>query len=349
MLCPNVMTVGDMLSSAYSNIKKTDSFVFGCMNTSIGYLSPDPVWLGQLRSRMSMLRDTCAIWQQDKPDIWSQMLLPFVNYYTLFEGFTKASKDFGNDREIWLSSLTQLKNELTVGKNAAQIAENQFQKHINDLKNLEVLIVSSVNDAWKALGKEEEQIVKLASEITHLQDEINQLQEEITSAEISGGMGYTKSVVKIGYSILIEGSTAVPYLTIAGLVFTVGELAYDLISKSVSIRKSLEKIAQLQLEATQEAQAIAATKAIIQLITNLRLNMVALKDNMPDFSNMWSNEIEKIDQVINAINSGVDPSIYIDIKSMPSALATWKTLSDFVPKVTKGSEEGKEVILNISE
>lgn len=347
MLCPNVMNAGDMLCRAYGNVKRTDSFTYGCMNTSIGFLSPDPIWLGSLRTRMGMLRDTCSKWQLSKPDIWSQLLLPFVNYYTTFKGFTEASKDFGSNTSIWLSALEQLKNELTLGKNVSQYAENQFEAQINDLQNLEVVITSSINDAWAALSDEETKMVEIASEITKLQDKINQLQVDLTSSEISSGKSYVQSVVKIGYDILITAGTGIPYMTIVSMVFTIGQIAYDLITKSAEINESLEKIADLQVEATEEAQALAATKSVLQIITNLKTNMIALKNDMPDFSQMWANEIDKINQVINSINSGVDPSIYIDLKSMPTALATWETLADYVPKLISGPQQGKDVILTI--
>jgi hypothetical protein len=349
ILCPNVMTVGEMLAGAYSDLKRTDSFAYGSMNTSIGYLSPDPPWLTTFRARMSMLRDACAGWQQSKPDIWAQILLPFANYYTLFAGFTKTAREYGDNRELWLIMLEQLKKELISGKKDSQNAENQFKSHINELKRLEKLLSTSSNEAWTALAGTEQAMVELAGEMVHVQDEINQLQHEISASEISGGKTYVQSVVKTIYTIASSTSVEIPYLTIISLVLTTGSLAYDLILTNQSISRSLDRIAELRTQASIEAQAAAATKTVIQLIAHLNTNLAKLINKMPGFAQMWSHEIEKINQVIYALQSGVNPGDYIDLQSMPSALISWKTLAGYIPKLTKTPEEGKTVTLGVNQ
>lgn len=347
MLCPNNITSVDLLCSVYSNIKRTDSFTHGCMNTFIGFLSIEPDWLSNLRIVMGTLRDTCSKWQISKPKIWSQLLLSFVNYYTTFKGFTETSKKYGDNKEIWISALEQLKNELINEKNAYQVAENQFQSYIDDLQKLESLIASNINDVWDVLSDKETKMVQIASEFISLQYKVNQLQSDFNSSEIANGKSYTQSVVKISYSILSSEGVRIPYLNSASLLYTISDLDYGLITNYEEINLSLEKIADFQVKASAEAQALAVTKSILQMITNLKTNLIASKKGISDFSQMWLNEIDKINQVINFIHSGIDPSMYIDLKSMPSALATWKALADYVPKLIEGFKSGKDIILEI--
>jgi hypothetical protein len=347
MLCPNVMDVGDIFVEAYSNIRKVDSFAYAGRNIMVGKLAPDPDWLGPVRTRVSLLSDSCAQWQQKKPDIWSQILMPFTNYYTLFSGFTEAAKGFGEHKQIWLQALDNLKEGLTTAKEAVKTAELQFETQINNLKNVEELLKSSINDAWAALESEEKEMVKLASEITHLQDQVDHLQSDITSAEFSAGKNYIQSTVTISYALVSSAGADIPYLSIAGLLFTIGKMAYDLIVTDKEISQTIDRIFDLRLKATEEAQAAAVTKAIIHLITNLNSSITAIKNTMPRFDTMWSNEREKIQQAINAINSGVEPAYYIDLHSMPAALATWETLAGYVQKLTQPPEQGKPVELSI--
>lgn len=348
MLSPNVMTVGDLFAEAYSNIKKADSFAYAGMNTFVGKLSPDPDWLEPVRTRISMLSNVCATWQQQKPNIWSQILLPFANYYTTFSGFAEAAKDFGDDKDAWLEALDQLKQELTTAKSATEVAEGQFEMRIKNIKNVESLLETSINDAWAALAEEEKQMVELASEITHLQDQVDQLQDSITNAEISSGKSYIQTAVKISYTLVSTAGAEIPYLSIAGLVFTVGKLAYDMIVTDKEISETIDKIIDLRVEVTEEAQAAAATKAVIHLINNLDKSLLSIQSQLPHFRDMWSTERDKINEAISAINSGADPRYYFDLQTMPSAVQTWKTLADYIPKLTQTPEQGKPITLSTS-
>lgn len=345
MFAPEVNSVGDDFADAYSNIVKVDSFSYATMNTTVGRLSPDPDWLGSVRTRLAMLSAASQGWQQDRPNIWSKVLLPFADYASTFSAFAGAVDKFGDNKDLWIQALDQLAGELQKSYTMTKAAESAFTSHIKDIQNIEPLLNQTIDTAWNELASEEQQMIQLASQITHLQDQVDQLQDSITNAEISTGKGYVQSVVSISYTLVTSAGVEIPYLAIAGLVLTVGKMAYDLIVTDKEIADTINQIVDLRVKASETAQAAAMTKSIIQLITSLDNSLVSTQSKLPAFYTMWSNERGKILQAKNAIQSGSDPSLMVDLATMPAAAATWNQLAGYVPKLSQVPEQGKPVSL----
>ena len=349
MLCPNVIDISDELAQAYANIVKVDALAYASMNTLVGTLSPDPSWLGQIRTRVDLLSQVGAQWQQNRPSIWAEVLAPFNSYYTLFSGFTEAASDLGNNVDAWKEVLDQLSSHLASAATAAQAAEAAFKLEIKNLRNVEQLLTASLDKAWRELAAEEQTMIQLAAEIGSLQDQLSNLEGSLSSTELSDGAKYIKSTVTIAYSLLSSTGESIPYLSIASLLFTVGELAYDMIVTDKEITSTINKIVSLRNEATAEAQAAAMTKAIIQLINDFDKKLLAVESQLPDFSAMWSSEKEKVQQVINAINAGAAPNDIVSLIAMPTAEATWKQFSDLVTQLSEASEQGSSVTIVTSD
>ena len=348
MLSPNVIDVGNYFADAFSEIVSVDRFAFAGMNILVGKLSPDPAWLGPVRTRIGMLSGASKKWQEDRPVIWSDVLQPFADYSTLFKGFTETSEKFGNSADIWVEALQQLKKGLEDGGQRTTKALAGFTDHIENIKNVESLLTESLDMAWGELASEEKQMVALAEQITHLQDQVDQLQDNITNAEITSGKNYFQSAVSISYTLATTAGAEIPYLAILGEVFTIGKMAYDLIVTDKEISETIDKIVDLRVKATEEAQAAAATKAVIQLIYKLNLSLAATQNKLPPFVDMWSTERDKIAVAIETIQAGLAPKTMIELISMPAALASWEMLADFVPKLTKEPQPGKSVTITTS-
>jgi hypothetical protein len=342
MLAPNVVQVGGDFADAFSDVMSVDRFAFTGMNILVGKLNPDPSWLGPVRTRIGMLSDACAAWQKDKPEIWAGVLQPFLDYYTLFKGFADVSPDFGNNKDLWLQTLTALQAGLDAAAATTAKAEASFTIHINNIKNVESLLNQSLDQGWAELSSEEDEMVALATEMTHLQDQLDQLQSSLTNSEISNGKSYIQSALSISYTIATTMGAEIPYLAILGEVFTIGKMAYDLIVTSQEITDTINKIVDLRVEVSQEAQAAAATKVVIRLIDNLNLSLASAQGRLPRFVEMWQTESGKVAATIQAVQAGVVPENLADLKLNPP-LATWKQLADFVPKLTVGPTQGTPV------
>ena len=199
-------------------------------------------------------------------------------------------------------------------------SENQFMDVFPSLN-------ASIEQGWQELSDEEAEMIAIAQAITRLQDEISSLQSKIDAASISGAKTFTQTNVKIAYSILTAtGEVAVPYLSIVTLAYTIGKTFYDIITDTEKINKDLEQIAELQVEASEEAQAAAMTKATIQYLYNIEISFLSLKKHGTGLSAMWVNEKSKIDEAINAINAGAEPSKFLDLLTIDVANKNWDAL-----------------------
>ena len=349
MLCPNVIDLSDELASAWSTILQVDSLAYASMNTLIGTLSPDPSWLSQIRTRLSLLSDAGAQWQKNRPSLWADTLSPFNSYYALFSGFTTASVDLGNNTDAWVELLGQLSTQLENAADKAKEAEQAFSDQIDNLQNVEKLLSDSLDEAWQQLSSEEQIMIDLATQIGSLQDQLDNLQDNLGSSELKSEASYIKSSVSITYSVVSSAGDSIPYLSIVSLLYTIGNLAYDLIVADQEISSTIGKIVSLRNEASKEAQAAAMTKAIIQMINRFDKQLIAIQAQLPAFSAMWEAEQQKVEQVIDALNAGAQPSLVTSLVAMEAAESTWQQLSDYVSRIAAAPESGDSVTIITSD
>ncbi len=343
MLSPSSIDMGDVIAEFFSNLVTIDRFSYASQNTTIGMLSPDPAWLGTVRSRLAKLSDSTQTWETDKPKIVSDLVLGFANYSTLIKGIAQTSSKFSTNEE-WLNVLGVMQQQLQAAKDKAQSASNSFTSHIDAIKNVESLLNDTLTQAWNELAHEEQEMVKIAVEVTQLQDQINSLQSDITGSEISGGKGYFQTTVTIIYRLLSSGAE-IPYLSIASLLFTIGKTGYDLIVDNSKISEAFDKLAALGLKASEEAQAAAMTKGVIKIVTNFDIALAATQNKIPPFIHMWSNEHEKVTNVISAIHAGAKPSYMTELVSLEAAAATWGQIATLAQGLTKPPQIGPAVTL----
>lgn len=347
MLCPDVDDVMDHLAQSSSTITRVDAFAFASMNTSVATLPPDPDWLGPMRQELALLSAAGAQWQQQKPVlIWTPLLSQFSSYYALFSGVAAVQPDLGNDRDAWLKVLSSLSAALSTAASASRAAEAAFTLQVNNLNSVEQVFNTSLNKAGAALGAEEEKMMALASQVTALQDRLDGLQESLNAAEISAGKSYIQSSVTVAYTLVSSAGASIPYLSIAGLLFTVGKMAYDLIVTDKEIDATISQIVALRTRLNQEAQAAAMAKAIIHLINAFDKNLLAAGRQLPALSAMWAAENEKVVQAIHALQAGAVPQQMIDLVTIPSAAATWKSLNDFVARLLTVPAGGRPVTIS---
>jgi hypothetical protein len=222
-----------------------------------------------------------------------------------------------------------------------------LQTDYQKFKAIQPLLQASIDQGWAALASEEQQMVKIAAQLAHLQDVVNSLASSITGAEISSGQSIITTTVKTLYNIATEVGGSFSFLSMAASVFTVGKMYYDIISANAEIGTTLKQIAALQLEASEEAQAAAGTKIVLQLVYNLELSFASIVDVVPQITTMWSTEQQKVQAVISALQAGADPSTYFELYSMPTANANWQAINSFAMAIpTLKSTVGTPVTLN---
>jgi len=345
MLSPDVTNTKNLLSNAFFEMQHILGYAHTANNLFVGYLKPDPDWLPAVRSRIGLLSKAGSEMTIEYPDIWSPILVAFINYTTIFSGL--KNKRLTADK--WIQLLKTVETELNTCISATKSSIQKMETRFDAFKNIQPLLAKSIEEGWEALSDEEQQMIKIVQALTRLQDEMMSLESKLTSDAISGGTSAVKSTATILYGLVTAAEVSIPFLSVAALVFTVGKTFYDIISTTDAINNIVWEIGDLQLEASQEAQALAGTKMVLQTLYNLELRFESLRDYLPGIEQMWAGELGKVQAVIEALESGVDPDTYMEIQSLPMACSIWSEVETFVQQISNFQfEAGPAVELKTS-
>ncbi len=148
------------------------------------------------------------------------------------------------------------------------------------------------------------------------------------------------------YTLVTVEGASFSFLSAATLAYTIGKMFYDLVEDSKEISQILDKISELQIEASEEAQAAAGTKSILRLVYNLEQSFLTIQDVVPQITKMWETERDKIQALIQALEAGASPDDDFDILSIPVANENWQAIGKFAGAIPHlRSLVGKPVIL----
>ncbi|MDD1015698.1 alpha-pore-forming cytotoxin MakB [Pseudomonas rubra] len=349
MLSPSVNTTLNLLTLSLNEVTQLDSYAHTTGNLLVGKLPKDPAWLASVRSRVSMLGSAGASWIEDKPQIWANVLLQFCNYSSAIAGLANMQCSPGiRTNDQWVELLRSvLLSQLDSAIAATDVATQALASHRQAFSNIQPLLEQSINAGWAELASEEKQMVKIAAELQRLQDLVSSLQDALTTADISTGQSVTSTTVTMLYNVATEAGGSFSFLGMAVSAITVGKFYYDIISKNAEVADTLRSIATLQVQATEEAQAAAGSKMVLQLLYSLELTFASMGNSLPQISTLWRNERAKVQMVIDALKAGADASNYFDLLTLPTANANWHSIAGFaraIPALTGAA--GPPVTLN---
>jgi hypothetical protein len=346
MLCPSVNDVSERLSAAYSDMTSFKGYAYQCNNIRIATLPKDPDWLPPVRNRISLLSDQSGLWMLEQPGIWSQVLLSFTTYTNLFESFANNIDAF-TTKEHWIQVLQQLGIALKQSRIATATVTETYKTRYLQFKNLQTLLDQSIHDGWNELGDEIKNIKAIAAQIQKLTDKLGNLQDDMSAIALRSGQSYTQSSMSMIYGLVSVAGSSVSFLSMLGLAFTIGKTFYDIYHDNAEIEDTLNKLGEMQMKASFEAQAAAATQLVLQTCYNLEKEFLGLQKSLPYLTSIWEAEEGKIKDAINALHSGSDPAQLFAIQSMPSALATWKMLAGYCHKMKQDPIQGEPVTIKI--
>lgn len=349
MLSPSISTANGLLAAAFDETLHLDGYSVTAGNTTVGVLPEDPTWLAPVRSRLALLASAGARWIADKPDVWGPVLVQFADYAASFSGVAQQqARGSVTTAAAWIALLDGvLLSQLEVCTATTETAAAALQAHYQSFKDIQPLLEESINAGWAALADEEREMVAIATELTHLQDVAASLESSITAADVSSGRSVVQTTVTTLYGIATAAGESFSFIGMAGAAFTVGTFYYDLIEKTGEIAATLERIGALQLEASDEAQAAAGTKLILRLLYDLELSFGRITDVLPQIVQLWATERDKVQQAIDALKAGADPTTYFDIQTISVANANWQTIGGLalaLPTIKTAS--GPPVTLN---
>ena len=348
MLSPVINATKDLLTQAFKEVMQLDKYSQTSDNIMIGKLPKDPDWLSSVRSRVSMLGKAGASWINQKPDIWSSILLQFPDYATSCASIADLQQQGKIKDDQWVQLLTDtLYNQLVKAVKVTTNANDNIKEEQAKFANILPLLEASIHEGWMALADEEQIMIKIAAELAQLQDTVASLEDSITSSVISSNKSIIVSSVTTVYKLVSTAGATVSFLSLVTSAITVGKMYYDIISNTAKINKTLDKIAELQVEASEEAQAAAGTKVVLQLLYNLEKTFERIQNVIPQIITMWETERDKVKAVIDALNAGAKPDTYFEIFTISTANANWQAINKFAASIPQLQYTiGKPVVLD---
>ncbi len=329
MLSPSVNAAQSLLTQAFNEVLLLDGYATWTNNITIGVLPKEPDWLAAVRTEVGLLSAAGGQWILAKPQIWGPLLVQFTDYATAFAGVAKA-KAQQPTADQWIALLSQvLLPQLAKSKAATSTASTALQKRYQAFRSIQPQLEASINAGWAELSDEEQQMVRIAMELTHLQDQLNALEDSVTQGDISTGKAVVTTTVKTLYNIATKAGESFSFLGMLTSAVTVGQFYYDLVTKTEEIGETLRQIADLQLEASEEAQAAAGTKLVLQLLYNLELAFGRIVDVLPQIITLWDTEEQKVQDAVNALKAGADPAMLFDLVTVNVANANWNAINGF--------------------
>ncbi|QQQ50782.1 hypothetical protein JJQ97_00575 [Pseudomonas syringae] len=349
MLSPSVDFAKALLLAALNEVVSIDSYCATTRTIFIGKLTEDPDWLASVRSRVMMLATAGGSWIMAKPSIWAPILNQFATYNATLASIVSMQK--GGQLVTpshWVQVLGQvLVPQLQAAALATDAAGVALKEQLDALSDIQPLLEASINQGWESLAAEEQQMVKIAAELARLEDLFGSLGDSITSGSISDGKGVISTSVSVVYDVAVEGAEAVPFLSFLTSAITIGRFFADLVEGSAEVQATLQKIAELQIDASQAAQAAAATKSVLQLLYNLQLSFKSITDVVPQLSQMWRDQTQGVQQAIDALSDGAEPAGYFDLLTLSTAAANWQTIAGFSASLnTFKTDTGRPVVID---
>ncbi len=325
------------------------SFATTSTMITVKRLPNDPAWLPPVRDRLRLLAAAGNAWMLDEPEISAPVLLTFVDYGTSFAGFASTVQESPpRSSAAWVDLFEKvllpalLANVATLAR-----AEAAFASHRAAFEHVVPLLEASIHAGWSELGDEEGEMIRIAEALTSLQDQVTELNTDMTSAGISEGEDYMSNVATMVYDIAVEGSEAIPFLGAAIMVITLGKTLAEVIEDTEEIATKLKEVGDLQLEASQKAQAAAGSKLVLQLLYRLIGDLDKTRDHLPALTTMWQTERDKIQATVEALKSGVQPDRYLELASIPIAAANWSVITQSANVLaTQHLEFGPPVVLH---
>ena len=351
MLAPSINTTMNRLTDGYTSILSLDGFSETVNNLAVVKLDPDPDWLPPVRDELETLRTDAGNWFNVRPNIWAPVLLNFYNYIPTFEAVVDTASKEKFSSAQWQQALSEAllpaRDECVAN---ARASVEKIEAARAAFSVVLPAIDKSIQQGWSALGSEEADMLKLSEEIGNLHAIAQSYSAKLTSDVISGGKSYVQSTVSLIYAAVAAGAAAsIPILGIAGAVFAIGKSFYDIIEDNQQLIDTMNRIAALQQQLSADAVRLALTKATLQVLYQIEETYLASKDALPALVDLWELEQTKVQDAINALRAGADPSHYLDLLTLKPAATNWAAIQTFVSQLQQIDVQfGPSVSLDIA-
>lgn len=337
MLAPDVNDTLDKLTDAYSNIVGLDSFALSCESIRIAQIPDEPAWLTAVTAEVRQLDAAADAWQQDRAAVWAPVILAFQDYYAIFTGVATQSPATNNSSTFWIKLLAEtLLPQVNKSLAATQAANTELEERMKAFSAVLPEMNQSIAQGWSALGDEEEQMLQLTEQLGELVDSVEALGSKMTSDDIAVGKGIAQSSVSLLYAAASAGAeAALPIAGVAMAVISIGTSFYTLIADDNQLITTMNQINATKAQLSNDALGVALTKSTLQTLYRIEGQYLVLRDALPALVDLWVTQQAKTQDAIDALQAGAQPDQYLDLLTLPQALAAWTSINTFVTQLSE--------------
>jgi hypothetical protein len=336
MLSPDVTDTLKKLTDAYSGIVAVDNFALSCESIEIVPIPDEPDWLPAVSDEIAQLDKAADAWQLDRAQILAPVLLAFQSFYATFSGVARLlNPATNNNADFWIGILGEtLLPEVNKSLAVTQDAEAEMAKRMAAFSAVLPQMDKSIAAGWSALADEEKQMLKLTEQLGALEQQVQSYGATLTSDAIATNKGIAQSAVQMLYTAGAAGAEAsVPIVGLVVAVLTIGKSFYDMIDDDDKLIDTMNQINAIKQQLSDEALGLALTKSTLQTLYGVEEQYLALRDAIPGLVDLWTTMQSKVEDAIDALQAGARPDQYLDLKTLPKALAAWQSINTFVGQI----------------
>lgn len=347
MLAPDDLEPSiNSLKSFYVNTLASDKLATMNRTMVIHHLKKEAPWITEFREKTKLLYADGASWEKTKVNIIPLSLDPFLVYQNTFSSvalFLPQVTSGETAAYILQRLLEQVEQNITSQKEA----NKQYSRWIQDTRMNLDLLNESIEKAWGDLGSSERKITRYANQIVQTQNNIEKLEgvtslTSINSGSITGIRSVLTNLASMSYSVIMQGY-AIPYLSVGVTFFTLFKTFYDIFATAAEIHQEFENLKEYTLDLTFEEQALAQTKACLQMVYEVRSLIQQQMNSLGELEVFWKNEKRNIitvrDEFLLSENYHPDNPEVLQLKVAESV---WNTLASTARTVESKVESGSE-------
>jgi len=326
MLAPDRDDVNSDLADTHNLLLRIGGYATTCLTALIGQMPDPPQWLSDVNAVLSQCRSDAHSWLQDRPDIIVGIIDGFSNYSSLIDSVA-ASSSSEFDAAGWIALLTSLRDQASANSAATRAAADRIGKHGDAFAASHAKLRDVLAEARAAQDADEADILKVSVDLAQLHDRLDELDSGTTGAAMSGGEAAIKTVAQITYAVLIAGETAVPYVGLAVMLFSVGESLYETIEGDSKISSILSQIEADTRQLDADVRLLALIHSLLAVLDNINDAYAAASQRAPRLDEYWEAAAADLDLAVDAIHAGAVPADMLALATLPKAAAVWRELA----------------------
>jgi hypothetical protein len=227
---------------------------------------------------------------------------------------------------LWSKTLGVLRAATSGHSDALRQVAAELASQQNNFQTASDRLDGALALAHQQMGAEEADIAALEVKLQSLFDRLQSLGASISSNDMATEQKVVSTVVSITYEIAVAGETAIPYLSVASVLFSIGNSVYTLVSTDEQIAALLDEVTVDMRQLSADARLLAMTRVLVGCISSLLHAYTAAMQWAPRLNSYWDAETGKFDELLEALRQGSTSGL-TDLASLGVADTIWQQLA----------------------